>query len=159
MEVAVARLSIGRPGVVALVAAALLALPAVSARRVDAATIVVNSTLDGPDLLLADGVCDAGGGVCTLRAAIQQANFNVGADTINFNITPSGVETIAPTTALPDVTDAVTIDGTTQPGFTGTPIIELSGANAGAVDGLKLTGGSSTIRGLVINRWARTASR
>src|ERR1043165_1594714 len=120
-----ASLSIRRLGMVALVAAALLALPAVSARRVDAATIVVNSTLDGPDLLLADGVCDAGAGVCTLRAAIQQANFNVGADTINFNIGSGGVQTIAPAAALPDVTDAVTIDGTTQPGFSEAPIIEL----------------------------------
>src|SRR3954453_17360150 len=102
-------LSTGRLAMVAMVAAALLVLPAVSARRVDAATIVVNSTLDGPDLLLADGVCDAGAGVCTLRAAIQQANFNLGADTINFNIVPSGVQTIAPATALPDITDGVTI--------------------------------------------------
>ncbi len=138
---------------IALVAAALLATPALSPHRVLAASYVVNSTADTGDLLLADGVCDAGGGVCTLRAAIQQANFNPGADTITFSI-GSGVRTIAPMSALPDVTGAVTIDGTTQPGFSGAPIIELSGVSAGSgVDGLKLTGGSSIVKGLVINRW------
>ena len=45
------------------------------------------------------------------------------------------------------------LDGTTQTGFTGNPIIELDGSTAGAVNGLTITAGSSTIRGLVINRF------
>ena len=46
----------------------------------------------------------------------------------------------------------VVIDGRTQPGFVGTPIIELNG-NGLAANGLVLTGGNSIVRGLVINRF------
>lgn len=46
------------------------------------------------------------------------------------------------------------LDGTTQPGYSTTPIIELNGTGAGnLVDGLVVTGAGSTIRGLVINRF------
>jgi parallel beta-helix repeat protein len=65
------------------------------------------------------------------------------------------VHTIRPASALPAITDPVVLDGTTQSGFSGTPVIELDGTNAGAaVTGLRLSGGSSTIRGLSINRFA-----
>ena len=48
----------------------------------------------------------------------------------------------------------MTIDGTTQPGFAGTPIIELDGTNAGGgANGLFITAGNSVVRGLVINRF------
>ena len=91
-----------------------------------------------------------GAGTGTLRQAIVDANANPGADAIAFSI-GSGVQTISPNAALPDITEAVTLDGTTQPGFAGTPIIEINGTNVGA-SGLTLTGGNSTIRGLVIDR-------
>ena len=68
----------------------------------------------------------------------------------------SAPHTIQPTSALPDIDDAVIINGATEPDFAGTPIIELDGSLAlGAVDGLRLISGSggSTIRGLVINRF------
>ncbi len=95
---------------------------------------------------------DAGPG--SLRQAILNANATPGTQTIDFAIFHAAPFTISPNTELPVVTDAVVIDGTTQSGFAGTPIIELSGANiAGAVDGLKLTGGNSTVRGLVIDRF------
>ncbi|MES2353945.1 MAG: DUF4347 domain-containing protein [Pseudomonadota bacterium] len=92
---------------------------------------------------------DAGAG--SFRQAILDANANAGADTISFNI--GGLATIASTSALPNITDTVSIDGTTQPGFSSTPIVELSGNSAGATDGLVLTAGASnsTIRGLIIN--------
>jgi hypothetical protein len=93
---------------------------------------------------------DSGPG--SLRQAILDANAHVGADSIRFAIGSSGVQTIAPLSALPTITDPVTIDGTSEPGFAGMPIIELSGANAGAgANGLVITQGSSTIKGLVIN--------
>ncbi|MGB6041927.1 MAG: Ig-like domain-containing protein, partial [Pirellulales bacterium] len=61
---------------------------------------------------------------------------------------------IAPSAALPDITDAIIIDGTTQPGYTDSPIIELNGSGAGAsANGLTIEGGNSTIRGLVINEF------
>src|SRR5205085_8092621 len=72
-------------------------------------------------------------------------------DTIVFNIPGSGVRTIATRIALPNITDSVTIDGTTQPGFAGSPIIELDGSNAGSANGLTITSGSCTVRGLIIN--------
>ena len=94
---------------------------------------------------------DSGPG--SLRQAILDANANAGADMIVFNIPGASVQTITPTSALPTITDPVTIDGTTQPGFAGSPIIELSGAIAGATNGLNITAGSSTVLGLVINRF------
>ena len=111
-------------------------------------TFVVTSVLDtiAPD------------GETTLREAIIAANGNAGLDNIDFNIGGGGVQTIQPTSALPTITDSVIIDGTTQPGFGGTPIIELDGNLAGNVNGLNITSGNgSTIRGLVINDFNRNA--
>ena len=99
----------------------------------------------------------ADSGLGSLRQAMTDANAQTGADTIQFAI-GSGTKSITPLSALPTITDAVTIDGTTQPGFAGTPIIELSGASAGAgVVGLTITGGGSLIRGLVMNRFSGDA--
>lgn len=92
---------------------------------------------------------DSGPG--SLRQAILDANANPAADLIDFDIGGGGVQTIMPTSALPTITDPVTIDGMTQPGFAGSPIIELNGANAGSASGLVITAGNSTVRGLVIN--------
>lgn len=53
---------------------------------------------------------------------------------------------------LPRLTDGGTvIDGTTQPGWTGRPIIVLSGRRAGLADGLVVTSSLNVIAGLVIN--------
>ncbi len=90
-------------------------------------------------------------GVGSLRQAIEQANATPGVDTITFAIA-SGPQTIAPTSALPTITDAVIIDGTTQPGYAGTPIIEIWGGAAGPnVHGLALAADNSAIKGLVVN--------
>lgn len=89
----------------------------------------VNSTGDLPDADPADGVCDTGqlnsalNAECTLRAAIQQANARPGDQVIEFLMPSSepghnnGVWTIAPAASLPDITEAVRIDGSSQPGF------------------------------------------
>ena len=99
-----------------------------------------------------DGVCDITH--CSLREAINTANAEPGLNTIAFNITGSGPHTIQPTHTLPTITDPVIIDGTTEPDFVGTPIIELDGSNAGAgASGLRITAGNSTVKGLVINRF------
>jgi CSLREA domain-containing protein len=118
-------------------------------------TFTVDSTMDGPDANPGDGECSMSlppmTPICTLRAAIQEANAQPGHDTIVFSI-GEGVHTIAPTAAVPSITDAVTIDGTTQPGCATYPCIELSGTNAGnGVHGLWVAAGGSTVRGLVIN--------
>jgi hypothetical protein len=95
---------------------------------------------------------DSGPG--SLRAAITQVNQDTqpGTDTITFAI-GSGAQTIVPLTALPTITHPVVIDGTTQPGYAGTPLIQLDGASAGYTYGLTVAGGNSTVEGLVINRF------
>jgi parallel beta-helix repeat protein len=105
-----------------------------------AATLIVSNTGDS--------------GAGSLRQAILDANATNGLDTITFQIPGGGPYTITPASALPSITDAVLIDGTTQPGFVTQPLIELNGVNAGANSGLRLTAPNNTVRGLVINRFA-----
>ena len=93
----------------------------------------------------------------SLQQAILDANATNGLDTIIFNIPGAGVHTITPANALPPITDSVVIDATTQPGFDRTPLVELDGSMAGDNDGLRLQAGSSTIRGLAINRFTVSA--
>jgi hypothetical protein len=108
---------------------------------------------------------------------------NPSVDEIDFNITAAsdaagggtgfnsatGVATITPQQGLPWIGNAVLIDGYTQPGASpntnsiatnGQPTdnaglkIVLDGSQAGPVDGLVITGGNSTVRGLVIDNFA-----
>ncbi len=123
-------------------------------------TFVVNSAGDVADAIQGNGICEtaAGNGICTLRAAIMEAeamaNGPGGPDVIAFNITPSGGKTInVGAVGLPVISQSVVIDGTTQPGFAGTPIIELNGGNVAGVNAFTITGANSTIRGFVINRF------
>ncbi len=99
----------------------------------------------------------ADSGTGTLREAILQANATpnvAGNDRIAFALPGTGVHSIAPATSLPSITEAVDIDGTTQPGFNGQPLIELNGANAGSTaSGLTLLTSGCSIRGLGINRF------
>jgi VCBS repeat-containing protein len=93
----------------------------------------------------------------TLRYAITQANLNAGADTIDFAITGAagsyGEYTISLTSALPNITDAVTIDGSTQSGYSATGVhtvvIDANGLAGNGFD-LTATADGSVIRGLVI---------
>src|ERR687894_2037306 len=83
----------GRTGrmlvVVLAIAFALLARAALQPASAAAAfPITVNDTRDLPDQSVGNGVCATNGGRCTLRAAIQEANALIGADTINV---PTGV--------------------------------------------------------------------
>ena len=61
-----------------LVAATMVASPGLAV----AAVFPVNSTIDAVDGFVGDGVCATAGAVCTLRAAIQEANATAGPDTI-----------------------------------------------------------------------------
>ncbi len=93
-------------------------------------------------------------GPASLRSAIIAANSTPGADSISFDIPGSGPYSIALGTQLPTITEALTIDGTTQPGFSGTPIIELNGSGVvGPSYGLLITSSDCVIKGLVINRF------
>lgn len=120
-----------------------------------AAGFTVNSTGDGADSNTADGICNDGAGNCTLRAALEQANALPGADTINFRI-GTGVQTIVLGAVLPDVSDPVIIDGTTQPGYVGAPLVEVLGQSDGFTQvtwALHVTAGGSTVRALALGRF------
>ena len=74
-----------------VVAAALVSLIAAPSRIVYAATFSVTSRLDGVDAAPGNSVCATAAGLCTLRAAVQEANAAPGADTISL---PAGIYTL-----------------------------------------------------------------
>ena len=89
---------------------------------------------------------DTGAG--SLRSAIASANGSPGLDRITFST--SG--TINLHSPLPEITDPIIIDGTTP------PAVELNGSQAGTrANGLVITAGNSTVRGLAINRFVGIA--
>jgi IPT/TIG domain/S-layer homology domain len=120
-----------------------------AAAPVGAATFTVTNTNDS--------------GAGSLRQAILDANANPGLDTIAFNVSGagcdgSGVCTIAPQSSLDAITDAVLIDGYTQPGATPNTLpfgddavlkIVLNWTAAQGL-GLNLDSNGSTVRGLVV---------
>lgn len=113
-----------------------------SAQQAHALTYTVTNTNDG--------------GFGSLRDALTQP----AADIIEFNIPGAGVHTITRgVTPYPTITRSVTIDGTTQPGYAGVPLIEVN-AN-GDEYGLRFDpdfAASYTwvVRGLIINRASST---
>ena len=143
-----------------------LALAMLVAASAPSATITVTSAAD-----------THASGQCTLREAIVAANTNTasggspgdcaagdpGHDTIEFAIPGAGVHTIAPASPFPAITEAVTIDGYSQPGASPNTLavgddaairIEIDGSGAGSVNGglLTIQAGPSTIQGLSVNR-------
>jgi subtilisin-like proprotein convertase family protein len=76
------------------------------------------------------------GGPGSLRQAIADANTIGGADQIHFAIPGVGPHIIATLSPLPTIVDRVTIDGRTQPGWAGTPIVFVDGTSSGAPCGL-----------------------
>lgn len=93
-------------------------------------------------------------GTGSLREAITNANSTPGTDTIVFNIPGAGVKVINLVNALPDITEAVVIDASTQPGYAGSPLVELDGAALDTSErGLVILAGGTTVRGLAIGRF------
>jgi CSLREA domain-containing protein len=125
-----------------------IAVGAVTVRVASAATLAVTSVDD-----VDDGTCDVSH--CSLREAINAANDAAGLDTIEFNIPGGAPFSIQLGASLPTITDPVVIDGTTQPGWAGAPVVEISGVAAGnGVFGLEIVSGGTTVRGLVINQFS-----
>jgi CSLREA domain-containing protein len=122
---------------------------------------VVNSNGDGDDSSPGDRVCRTSlfSSECTLRAALEEANALAGTNSIHFNLPAAmpGSTTISPHTPLPEIQEAVNIDGTTQPGFDGgKPVVVLQGDEIAAPDVSGLTvreGIDATIQGLQILRF------
>ncbi|MBM4456959.1 MAG: CSLREA domain-containing protein [Chloroflexi bacterium] len=81
------------------------------------AAFVVNSRADTSDANPGNGVCADAAGACTLRAALEEANARVGADTITFApaVFPAAAPAaITPASDLPPLADlagGTTIDG------------------------------------------------
>lgn len=105
-------------------------------------------------------------GNCDIREAVQAANTNlavdncpagdaINTDTIAFSI-GSGPQTIALTSFL-GINSPVILDGTSQPGYSGVPIIRIDGGNA-SMYGVYFNSSSdgSTIQGLMITRFGYT---
>jgi CSLREA domain-containing protein len=121
-------------------------------------TFTVNTTND-----VDDGSCNIIH--CSLREAILAANSNPGPDLIHFNIPGSGPHTILISGPLPTITDAVTIDGYTQPGATPNSNPAPQGLNAqlkivirrsgGSASGLTISASNVVVRGVVINNFNR----
>jgi hypothetical protein len=105
--------------------------------------------------LLVTNTSNTGAG--SLRQAMTDANAlanSGGNDVIAFDIveTEGGAPYfIDVQSTLPTITEAVTIDGTTQFDFDGTPVIALDWNGDGTASGLHITAGPSIVRGLVIS--------
>ncbi len=113
----------------------------------------VNATDDAVDT----AGCDARH--CSLREAIADAGNFEGPRFVFFHIPGTAPFTIAPIeTPLPAVTDGITLDGTTQPGFAGLPLIFLDGSNLPlGSNGLTVSGALNTVRGLAIGNFTGSA--
>jgi CSLREA domain-containing protein len=101
------------------------------------------------------GLCNNPGESCSLREAINRANSTQGTVKIRFNIPGSGLRMIQPTSSLPEITKQVIIDGTTQPGYSSSPLIELEGSLTSNTSGLTIKGAGSVVKGLIIVDFAQ----
>lgn len=132
--------------------AACLAL-AFSIGHAQAATFVVDSLSDdnAGDSNIGDGVCEdlRGGTRCTLRAAIEEANFTPVFDIIQFGVGSYFVINLE--SVLPTITAPLHLDGRTEAGYNGSasdianapPRVYLSGHLLGSTptaDGLRVSG-------------------
>ena len=88
----------------------------------------------------------------SLREAVERANTADGEARIEFAIA-GGPTTIRLASPLPPINFHGLIDGWTQPGYTGAPLVELSGADVDAGNGLEIVGGGLTVRGLAVTSW------
>ena len=121
----------------ALFTAFLLAIPGISS----AATFTVINANDS--------------GLGSLRQALIDAASSPGPDTVNFLIAGVAPFRISLSSSLPAIGEPIEIRGDSQPGYAGTPLVELDGLNAGIASGIELLGGQSIVKGLGIIRFSR----
>src|SRR5262249_2459398 len=94
---------------------------------------------------------DSGAG--SLRAAIDAVNANLpGPHRIVFAIPGAGVQTIHLGSALPEITTTTAVDGTTQPGYNQTPLIEVAG-DASTLP-FVIAAAHSSVKGMVLNNFS-----
>lgn len=115
------------------------------------------------DLSLVTTPADCGPG--SLREAIHWANQFPGTKIVfRCPAAPDGPITIAPKSLLPWISGKrTTLGATTQTGWSGAPMVALSGRQAGAgATGVRIMGTGCAVRGLRIGGWAvgrKTASK
>ncbi|QDT08737.1 ELWxxDGT repeat protein [Stieleria marina] len=125
---------------------------------IDHRVFIVNHAGDTADAAPGDGIASDASGNTTLRAAVEESNASANildnSDQIVFDMGAGGPQTILVNSALPNITDAVVIDGTTQDGFLDAPIVQISAAGT-VQDGLRLLDhDGSTIQGLSFTGFA-----
>lgn len=116
----------------------------------------VNTLGDAVDNNLTDGICDSSataGVQCTLRAAVQQANANVGANTIvlpagTYPLSIAGLDATAAAGDL-DITDALTLNGagastTAIQNETTDRVFDIRGSAVVTMTGVTVKGGNIT---------------
>lgn len=125
-------------------------------RVLGATVFTVNTLGDAVDNNISDGICDSSataGEQCTLRAAIQQANANVGDNTIVlpagiYPLSLAGADNAAAAGDL-DITDALTINGAGAnvaviQNETTDRVLEIRNSAAVTITGLTVQGGNIT---------------
>lgn len=116
-------------------------------------TFVVTMVNEGNDANVGDGICAVKTGGCSLRAAMQEANYDAAQDTIHFNLPGGGMHVMSISEPLPFIPRSVILDGTSQPNCT-VPCVVISGANVTiSSDGFSLQASYSTIKGFIITSW------
>jgi CSLREA domain-containing protein len=136
-------------------ACALVVVPAARAEQ-----FIVNSTADEVDDALGDESCHTTGGVCTLRAAIEEGDSLGESTSIRFEegtFNGQASSTIALGSHLPEVIVPVFIEGTCETsagvigpcvgidGPSGEPALVVSNAEESEISGLAVTGAQTAI--------------
>lgn len=121
-----------------------------------AGVVLLLASNAGATAYVVSSTADAGSG--SLRQAIVDANAHPGIDEIRFALGAS--KTIKPLAPLPVITGATDLNGTSQAGYAGVPLVEIDGSSAGSQTvGLTITAALSKVRGLAINRFASDGIR
>jgi len=106
--------------------------------------ITVNDLLDPPFVVI--NLNDSGPG--SLRQIIINATGYPGSDIITFSVSGT-INILSQLPTLNDASGGTTIDGTTAPGYAGTPVVILNGLST--IDGLYITSANNEVRGLQIS--------
>ena len=117
------------------------------------------ATAVGGDIALTDSIfpvtstADSGPG--SLRQAILDSNVATGgSNSITFAIPGQGAHTIVLASPLPTISNPLLIDGWSQPGFAGAPLIALQAQSAESFGGLPIGSANVIVRGVSNDRLA-----
>lgn len=126
-----------------------------TAASAHAATLTVNDLGDAPDVTPGDGICATAGAVCTLRAAVMEANALAGDDSIRFTV----AGTIAIASPL-TVSARVFITAETAPGYTTAPVVVIEeGGGAGVGFDFAAGSGASQLAAVELRGFGTAAVR